>query len=64
MSPDAIMKGWVEKYGQDPRVLAWLKNNPPPAQWQGTPEEYAYTEMPFFFEQLTELLDEERELRE
>lgn len=37
---------WIAKYGQRPEVQAWLKKNPPPANWQESPEAYAYTEMP------------------
>lgn len=40
-------KIWTEKYGTHARVVEWLKNNPPPADWEGTREEYAYLEMPF-----------------
>lgn len=37
---------WIEKYGKHPKTVAFLAANPPPEGWEGTPEEYAYTEMP------------------
>lgn len=42
------MRGWIERHRDDPAVAAWLKKNPPPAQWQGTPMEWAFTEMPWW----------------
>lgn len=38
-------KDWCSRNAKHPDVLAWLKNNPPPLDWKGTPTEYAYTEM-------------------
>lgn len=40
------MDAWCERAKTDPEVRVWLKRNPPPADWSGTPEEWAYTEMP------------------
>ena len=40
------MKEWCKRYGNHPGVVRWLKDNPPPAEWQGTAAEWAYTEMP------------------
>lgn len=37
---------WVEQYGQHPNVQKWLRENPPPADWEGPREAYAYAEMP------------------
>ncbi len=42
----ARMRAWIAEHGKDPRLLEWLRDNPLPAEWRGTPEEYAYTEMP------------------
>ena len=42
---DDKMAAWVRQYGHHPSVKNWLKKNPPPPNWQGTPEEWAYTEM-------------------
>jgi hypothetical protein len=39
------MELWISRYGSDPRVLKWLEDNPPPANWQESPEAWAYTEM-------------------
>jgi hypothetical protein len=43
----AQMNAWIRRYGRHPRVMRWLRHNPPPPGWRGSPEEYAYTEMPF-----------------
>lgn len=32
--------------GELPRARQWLKKNPPPRSWKGTPFEYALEEMP------------------
>lgn len=39
---------WIENYGQRPSVQRWIKDNPPPKQFEGTPEEWAYLEMPIY----------------
>ena len=38
---------WIRRYGDDPRVVRWLAANPPPLDWTGTPEQWAYLEMLF-----------------
>lgn len=40
------MRTWVREHRQDPKVRAWLKANPPPADWDGSALEWAYTERP------------------
>lgn len=40
------VRAWVAAHRKDTRVLRWLKDNPPPADWKGTAMEYAFTEMP------------------
>ena len=37
---------WIAKYGESKAVKKWLADNPPPADFAGTPQEYAYQEMP------------------
>lgn len=39
-------RAWCEAWYRDPRVMAWLVNNPVPDEWTGTATEWAYTEMP------------------
>lgn len=39
---------FVAKYGDDPRVAEWLKNNPPPAEWKESAIMYAFLEMPLW----------------
>jgi hypothetical protein len=41
------MREWIATWKDDPIVRQWIRDNPPPASWQGTPIEWAYTEMPF-----------------
>jgi hypothetical protein len=41
------MEAWCKQFGQHPRVVKWLKDNPPPSDWRGTPAEFAYAEMLF-----------------
>jgi hypothetical protein len=36
---------WCARYGRDRRVLAWLRENPPPAEWQESPAAWAWLEM-------------------
>lgn len=36
---------WIKKHGQSKAVKDWLVANPPPAEFEGTPQEWAYTEM-------------------
>lgn len=36
---------WCARYGSHPDVIDWLRRNPPPKEWEGTPTEWAYTEM-------------------
>lgn len=43
---EARMADWCSRHKATPRVLDWLRNNPPPSTWQGTQLEYAYVEMP------------------
>lgn len=43
------MTTWIEEYDDDPKVKQWLEDNPPSDEWKGTPEEWAYTEMPCGF---------------
>lgn len=40
------MAEWIRKYGHHPSVQLWIKKNPPPPEWRGTAEHWAYTEMP------------------
>lgn len=40
------MQAWCARHQDDPMVRWWLGRNPPPTEWQGTPMEWAYTEMP------------------
>lgn len=40
---------WIEKYGKAWAFKQWLKENPPPPDWKGTPEEWAYEEGPIDF---------------
>ena len=54
------MEDWIEKYGKAPKTIAWLENNPPPEGWEGSPEEYAYEEMPPSRLELNESTDELR----
>jgi len=49
MDETRVMRQWVAAFRHNSQVAAWLKNNPPPAGWQGTALEWAYTEMPLFF---------------
>ena len=37
---------WIRKHRTDPAVRAWLEKHPPPAEWTGTPLEWAYEERP------------------
>lgn len=46
---DDRMKWWTAVYARHPSVVKWLRENPPPVKWQGTPMEWAYTEMPATF---------------
>jgi hypothetical protein len=41
------MQFWIDKYSKHPRVVKWLEENPPPSYWEGTPEMWAWFEMPF-----------------
>lgn len=40
------MQAWIKAHRKDMRVLRWLRDNPPPAEWKGTAMEYAFSEMP------------------
>lgn len=40
------MAQWIKKHGETKAVKDWLAANPPPADFTGTPQEYAYAEMP------------------
>ena len=40
------LKEWLRKYGNHPTVVRWLKENPPPLTWQGSPKLWAFTRMP------------------
>jgi hypothetical protein len=40
---------WIEKYGDTAACRKWLEDNPPPAGWTGTPQEYAFEEGPIDF---------------
>lgn len=51
---DERRRAWCERYGKLPAVQKWLRENPPPAEWRGSPVEYAYLEMPLWY------LDRER----
>lgn len=44
---DLLMRNWIREYQNNPGVIRWLSENPPPAEWQGTPMEWAFEEMPF-----------------
>ncbi len=37
---------WLARNAEAPAVVAWLRDNPPPAEWTRTPLEWAYTEGP------------------
>jgi len=39
---------WIERYGKRESVQNWIRDNPPPKQFQGSGEEWAYLEMPIF----------------
>jgi hypothetical protein len=41
------LRSWKRKHRKSQRVQAWLRRNRPPRSWQGTPLEWAYTQMPF-----------------
>jgi hypothetical protein len=36
---------WIKKHGQSKAVKEWLVKNPPPADFTGTPQEWAFGEM-------------------
>lgn len=38
---------WERRHLKNPRVLRWLRKNPPPDSWQDSPLAWAFTEMPF-----------------
>jgi hypothetical protein len=40
------MAEWCERHKDTEYVLNWIKANPVPANWQGSPMEWAFTEMP------------------
>ena len=40
------MQKWCQENARNPKVLAWIKENHPPKQWQGSELEWAYLEMP------------------
>lgn len=40
------MEEWVARWKADPIVRQWIRDNPPPAGWAGTPTEWACLEMP------------------
>ena len=44
---DARMGEWIVRHIDNPKVRDWLVKNPPPAKWQGSDMEYAFTEMSF-----------------
>jgi hypothetical protein len=37
---------WINEHHRDPQVKAWLRDHPPPPEWEGSPLQWAYTEMP------------------
>jgi hypothetical protein len=39
-------KTFLINYSNRIETLEWLRKNPPPATWKGTPNQWAYTEMP------------------
>lgn len=36
---------WIKKHGEKKSVKDWLVANPPPAEFQGTPQQWAFLEM-------------------
>lgn len=40
---------FLKRYRNDPRVAWWLGRNPPPRQWEDSPEAWAFLEMPVFW---------------
>lgn len=36
---------WIKRFGEHKTVKAWLVANPPPENWEGKPEAWAYQEM-------------------
>lgn len=45
---DVALATWCEKYKDNASVKRWLATDPPPAKWEGSALEWAYTEMPVF----------------
>ena len=46
MMTDKVMNKWIATFERHPEVVTWLRKNPPPPDWHGTPMQWAYTEMP------------------
>ncbi len=36
---------WIKKHGEKKSVKEWLEAHPPPADFEGTPQDYAFAEM-------------------
>ena len=46
MSDEARERRWIKQHRSDPAVRAWLRDHPPPAEWEGSPMQWAFTERP------------------
>lgn len=38
-------RDWIRKHKNDQKVKAWIRSNPPPAEWRGSKLSYAYLNM-------------------
>lgn len=37
---------WINEHRGDPKVREWIRDHPPPPEWEGSAMQWAYTEMP------------------